>query len=145
MGQLLIAHRGNINGRIEDCENSPNYIFFALDLGYNVEVDVWLVNNKLFLGHDKPQYSTTYNFLTNTKLWLHCKNVEAMEFLSKDASLNAFAHKDDIIITRHGFLWTAPGGIITRRSIAVMPELVSDWDISEAYGICTDYPLCYER
>ena len=50
--QLLLAHRGNINGKQPDRENSPSYILEAIDAGYSVEVDVWLSEGerKLYLG-----------------------------------------------------------------------------------------------
>jgi hypothetical protein len=141
---ITIAHRGNINGSLVWYENRPDYVTETLSLGYDVEIDVWYVKNTLYLGHNEPQYEISYEFLKNPMLWIHCKNVDAMEFLS-GKWLNAFAHKDDIIITPSGYLWTAPGFPITQRSIAVMPEMVTNWDISIACGVCTDYPLLYKK
>lgn len=143
MEKLLIAHRGNINGRIAEKENDPRYVREALSLGYDAEIDVWYIDGQLYSGHDNPRYKIEYVFLIDPRLWIHCKNLEAMEFLS-GKGLNAFAHDDDIIITPNGYLWTAPGFPITKRSIAVMPELANDWDISLAYGICTDFPIRYD-
>jgi hypothetical protein len=142
---LLIAHRGNINGRIEEKENSPSYIIDAIVNGYDVEVDVWYVNNCLLLGHDKPQYQIEDIFLYKSGLWIHCKNVEALEYLANRIKhLNIFMHSDDVVLTSKGYLWTAPGYPITSKSIAVMPELAAGWDISKAYGVCTDYPNDYK-
>lgn len=138
--KIIIAHRGNINGRIEQRENDPLYIQEALSLGYDAEIDVWFVYGQLYSGHDNPQYKIEKFFIFNSNLWVHCKNIEAMEFMS-GKGLNAFAHDDDIIITPNGYLWTAPGFPITSRSIAVMPELASDWNISLACGVCTDFPI----
>jgi hypothetical protein len=141
---IKIAHRGNFAGRLEDKENQPDYILRTLDLGFDVEVDVWLVNDQLFLGHDKPEYPIEYSFLMDTRLWIHCKNLEVANLLSQNATtLNLFLHTEGTCITTQGFLWTAPGGVITSRSIAVMPELTPDWDISGAIGVCTDYPMKY--
>ena len=52
---ILISHRGNINGKNESLENSKSYIKRALDLGYDVEVDVWFNNKTFYLGHDEPK------------------------------------------------------------------------------------------
>jgi len=60
---ILISHRGNIDGKIENLENSPVYIDQSLSLGYDVEIDVWVVEGVLFLGHDKPQYDITQDWL----------------------------------------------------------------------------------
>jgi hypothetical protein len=32
---ILIAHRGNVNGRFESYENEPNYIDLAIKKGYD--------------------------------------------------------------------------------------------------------------
>ncbi len=143
---IQIAHRGNIHGRNELRENHPSYVLNAIDLGYDVEIDVWLIGYGLYLGHDAPQYGIEYSFLTDNAihLWIHCKNIEALAFLSDNIFFNMFYHKDDIVITTKGYLWTAPGFPITDRSIAVMPELSDGWDIHDALGVCTDFPVRYK-
>lgn len=40
---------------------------------------------------------------------------------------------------RNVFNNIAPGLLIGYNSIAVMPELVKNWDISNAKGVCSDY------
>ena len=75
---ILISHRGNIDGKKPERENSPEYILEAIEFGYHVEVDVWYKDNQLYLGHDGPQYETDVAFLKNEKLWCHCKNSEAL-------------------------------------------------------------------
>ena len=49
---VLISHRGNINGPILEMENKPDYIDKAINLGYEVEIDVWYENDKLWLEDD---------------------------------------------------------------------------------------------
>ena len=51
---ILIAHRGNVNGPNPLLENTPEYIDAALKKHYLCEVDVWKINNKLYLSHDVP-------------------------------------------------------------------------------------------
>ncbi len=144
--QKIISHRGNINGADPRHENMPEYISEALGM-FDCEVDFWKVGEELFLGHDTPQYKIDRDFLTNPKLWVHCKNIEAMRYASDYRLLiNSFWHQqDDFTLTTSGYLWTYPGKPLTNKSIAVLPETVKDWDISVAYGVCTDYPLKYER
>jgi hypothetical protein len=43
---ILISHRGNISGRISDLENKPEYIESTLRLGFDVEVDLRIHNDK---------------------------------------------------------------------------------------------------
>lgn len=139
---LLLAHRGNTNGPSQK-ENDPSWIQRALDMGFDAEMDVWHIDDQFFSGHDKPQYKVTFYFLSKKGLWLHCKNIAALEILSNFSKINAFMHEEGVVLSRNGFLLTAPGKEITSRSIALMPELVKDWDISEAYGVCTDFPINY--
>jgi hypothetical protein len=93
------------------------------------------------------------DFLRNYKLWIHCKDLrtlnEALRCLWqpwKPGGVNFFFHgSDDGVLTSRGFIFTAPGKYITPTSIAVMPELVEGWDISNAAGVCTNYPDVYRK
>ena len=164
--QKIISHRGNFKGTSSIEENNPCKVMDVIHGGYDVEVDVWWGEKGLFLGHDIPKYKIDYCFLVNDRLWIHCKNIEAFVFLilrkinkcfnihcknieafvylSQDKKLHLFYHRDGIALTTKGYLWTAPGLLLDKRSIAVMPELVSEWDISRACGVCTDYPEKYK-
>ena len=64
---VLIAHRGNTEGRNIAKENSPLYIDDAISKGFDVEIDLRLVNEQLFLGHDLPQYKIEFNWLNQRK------------------------------------------------------------------------------
>jgi len=135
----IIAHRGNIDGPDPFTENTPLQIERALVKGYDVEVDVWVVGSKYFLGHDKPEKEVSFFFLQTPGLWLHCKNMAAARFLNREP-LNGFVHENQSFVrTSHGYLWTFPGQILHENSVAVLPELVPGWDLSKAYAICTDY------
>jgi hypothetical protein len=140
---LLISHRGNINGSNSLEENNPHQVMNTVYSGYDCEIDLWRTDNGLFLGHDIPKYKIDYHFLVNNHLWIHCKNIEAFVHLSQDKQLHLFYHTDGIAITTKGYLWTAPGLLLGYKSIAVMPEMIGEWDIKGAYGICTDHVLKY--
>jgi hypothetical protein len=146
----LISHRGNINGRIENYENHPDYIDDTIRLGYDVEVDIWVVNGVLFLGHDEPQYGIDINWINERKkrLWIHCKNIQAIEFaywFKDDENLNFFWHQEDILtLTSRGYIWAYPGKQPIKNSIAVMPEIYKD-DITDCIGVCSDYISNYKK
>ena len=82
---ILISHRGNINGKLESYENEPNYIDLAITKGFDVEIDVWVKDGIIFLGHDKPQYGVDFRWFKDriSKLWIHCKNVESVIFFKQ--------------------------------------------------------------
>jgi hypothetical protein len=137
---IYISHRGNINGKIEEYENHPKYIDNAIDLGYDVEIDVWMVEGVLLLGHDEPQYGITQQWLNErvNKLWIHCKNVEAVEWFYAIKSFNYFWHQEDTLtLTSKGYIWAYPGKQPISDSIAVMPEIHND-SLFLCLGICSD-------
>jgi hypothetical protein len=143
---ILISHRGNTNGKFESYENEPMYIDKAISDGFNVEVDVWMVEGQLFLGHDNPQYGVTQQWLNDRhySLWLHCKNIEAMEWFNSFDGFNYFWHENDVMtLTSNGWMWVYPGKQPIKGSIAVMPEIYND-DVSECEGICSDYIINYK-
>jgi hypothetical protein len=143
---ILISHRGNIDGKILETENHPDYIDKAISLGYDVEIDIWMVNGVFFLGHDEPQYKIEINWVDdrNNKLWVHCKNTEVMEFFNKfNYDINYFWHQNDnIVLTSKKFLWVHPGKQPINNSIAVLPEQYND-DIKKCIGICSDFIIKY--
>lgn len=145
----LIAHRGNING-VNSKENSPEYIISTINLGYDVEIDLWIIDNKIYLGHDEPQYQTSLDLLSkyNDNLWIHAKNIEALTFLYNNSHTfkQFFWHQtDDVALTYNNYLWTYPGKLLSERSIAVKPEITSytNDELKKCYGICSDFIINY--
>lgn len=145
---ILISHRGNTNGVFESYENEPNYIDMAIKDGYDVEVDVWYKDGILWLGHDKPEYGVDYNWFEKRSynLWIHCKNLSAMEFFNViGLDFNYFYHTDeDVVLTSKQHLWVYPGNQPIKNSIAVLPELFND-DLSQCEGICSDNIEKYKK
>lgn len=142
---LVIAHRGNINGPNPNEENKPEYIEAAIAAGYDAEIDLWVTEGKLFLGHDEPKYPVTLTWLEkfHNKLWIHCKNIAAIEYMSDAWLFHYFWHESDtMVVTSLRDLWVFPGKQPVRDSIAVMPELYDD-DVSACRGVCTDYAARY--
>lgn len=137
----LISHRGNLNGRIPERENNPDYIDEAIQAGYDVEIDVWLNDGVLYLGHDSIQYEISQLWLNQrvSKLWIHCKDTNAIEWFQRMGGFNYFWHQEDTLtLTSRGHIWVYPGKQPVKGSIAVMPELFND-KISQCFGVCSDY------
>jgi hypothetical protein len=138
---VLISHRGNLNGKIEEKENHPDYIDEAISLGYDVEIDVWMIEGVLYLGHDEPQYGITQHWLNQRygNLWIHCKNVEAMEWFNSIGTFNYFWHQEDTLtLTSKNYIWAYPGKQPIEKSVAVLPEIHND-DVNRCIGVCSDY------
>jgi hypothetical protein len=141
----LISHRGNINGKIIEAENRPDYIDDTIRLGYDVEIDLWVVDGKIYLGHDSFQYEINDEWLNEriNKLWIHCKNVESLNWI-KNTSLHYFWHENDTLtLTSKNYIWVYPGKQPIVGSIAVMPEIFND-DVSSCLGVCSDFIQNYK-
>jgi len=136
----IISHRGNIDGKSK-FENTQNQIYRAIDLGFDVEIDLWVINDNLYLGHDKPTKICGLEFLyyNSDKLWIHAKNTEAVEYLSAQDKLNWFWHdKDKMTITSKGYIWSNIGEYI-KNGITVCLEHTNIPDY--ILGVCTDEPI----
>lgn len=133
---IFIAHRGNIDGPSE-FENSPGQVCYALNLGFHAEVDVWYVDGKFMLGHDKPTYEMGAYLLYHERVWRHAKNIEAFNRMLH-AGVHCFWHdKDDYTLTSKGFIWAYPGKPLSGRGIAVLQKPgLPDF---ECEGICSDF------
>ena len=137
---IIIAHRANVNGIDEKNENRPEAIQKALEMGFHVEIDLWVVDEKLYLGHDKPQYSIDLPFLQNSKLWIHCKNKDALELMNRTEDVHYFWHQTDTYtLTSKGYVWTFVGADLTENSVCVLPKETQD--VRKCYAICTDEPV----
>lgn len=147
----FIAHRGNMIGRNVERENKEDYILECLELGYQCEIDVWIIDNEIFLGHDGPEHKTTIDFIMERKehLWIHCKNEDALNFFVHK-NVNCFYHdKDNYTITSKGIVWGNINSKCISNMICVMPENYQSElefeELSLCIGVCSDYVLFYKQ
>lgn len=141
----IISHRGNLDGPKLDCENNPTYIQSALDLGFDVEIDIWYLDNQFFLGHDSPTYLVDYSWLKqrSNKLWCHVKNFNAIVELSKDSDINYFWHENDkMTLTSKGIPWCYPDNFISNGITVCLGSKIKNIKV---FGICTDQPLSWSK
>ena len=146
---ILISHRGNLRGRISEYENDPSYIQKALSEGYDVEIDVWCTDDGWYLGHNKPTYKVSFDYLKNDKFWCHAKNIKALNGMTGQPDIHYFWHQeDDFTLTSRNFIWTYPGKQLTHNSIVVLPENNNDNSLTmlpkDILGICSDYIVNYK-
>jgi hypothetical protein len=144
---IYISHRGNLSSINPSLENSPKYIEDALQQNYYVEIDLWMQNNKLFLGHDLPQYEIDKAFLNNKYFFVHCKNDEALNIMSNEIlDCEYFWHQEDkYTLTSKNKIWVHPSAKLLKNSICVLPEISRNEDLSLCYGICSDYITRYRN
>ena len=144
MYKILISHRGNINGRVPELENTQDFIQKAIDVGYDVEVDVWIKEGNLYLGHDSPDYRVPYIWLMDRadNLWVHAKNFSALDGMLR-LGVRVFYHQYErhTVIGNTTHIWSHD---LTEANISSIIPLLSIDDINayddrDVHGICSDF------
>ena len=138
----IISHRGNVRGPIPEKENRPSYIDCAIGNGYDVEIDLRIIDGELWLGHDVPQYKVEHSWLQPRKeyLWIHCKDLAA----AKECwEYQSFCHMGDpYTYTSSGKIWLHDLSMKIDNNVII--PLIDDIDYSpmngDPYAICTDHP-----
>ena len=157
---ILYSHRGNINGRTPELENTPGYIDKALASDFSVEVDLWCKDKKFFLGHDVPQTEVSYKWLIDRreKLVIHAKNFEAFglltyQHLNRNEELCVFFHEKEKYALVHncrnshgiiveGVIWAHCLDEINSKSIIPLltsEDVTNHFPTRQVWGICSDY------
>jgi len=150
---IIIAHRGNIDGPDSLQENHPDFIDDALKLGFDVEIDLRIKDGDFYLGHDKPTYKVSLEWIykRKEKLWIHCKDRESLDNLSSSyIDFHYFYHTtDQYTLTSHAIGWICLAQLPIKNAIIVLPEEVSFYDdydrILQCKGICTNKPIFYKK
>jgi hypothetical protein len=141
---IIISHRGNLNGPDCPTENTPAQIDKCIKHKIPVEINVWVENNTIFLGHDDPFVKVDLGFILDRyhMLFVHCKNKEAFEYFLDFPSINCFWHQnDDYTMTSKKQIWTFPRKPTVAKSIIVcQTELETQEYLQKPImGICTDF------
>lgn len=141
---IFISHRGNLNGIILDRENSPEYINEAIEKGYLVVVDVWLVGEDHFaLGNDRPKYLTNIEYIKQNNIICRARSLNTLNALIESRAHCFFQDYERISLTNGGLIWAAPSQSVTPRSIVIMPEHeisnVRTAALLKCAGICSNF------
>ncbi len=153
---IIIAHRGNQMGSVPTKENSPDYIDDAIWSGFDVETDLWFVDNKFALGNKEPQYEVPLNWIIKRKhkLWLHLKNEGAVREISElDVPLIYFCnYRDEFSLISNGYIlhWHKdfPLQKATRKYILPLIQHVDVemYNRKDCGGVISDFPYyCREK
>lgn len=138
----LISNRGNVDGVDMELENTQVYVQEAINKGYDVKIDLWVKDGKLYMGTYEPKAPLDIDWLERNhhKLWLQCRDIEVIsKFTSLDSSghnIHFFWHDTDkVSLTNRGYMWCEPGEIVP-GGIVYQP-VYSD-NIEGFFGVCSD-------
>jgi hypothetical protein len=142
-----VCHRGNLYGPVKEMENNFGVLLQRSIQGYHVEVDVWYRDQTLWLGHDKPEYKITMDWLAKSKRRLiHAKDGLTFEYLLNESGrlaldLHVFYHTDeDYVLSNKGLVICYPGKPLLKGSLCMMPERATytQEELQTCFSICTD-------
>lgn len=142
----IISHRAYIDGEDPDVENNPVAIQALLDVGLQVEIDVWYIDGEYLLGHDSPKYKIQEAFLKQQGLWCHAKNKYALERMLI-SGVHCFWHQtDNYTLTSKGFIWAYPGMETDgKNTVFLFPERYPKIKFKSYDFICTDYVRKFKK
>ena len=83
---LYISYRGIFDGNDYQDSNTPNQIAKAFGMGFSCMVDVWRVDDKLYLGNDQPITEVTARYLQGKKFWINARNTDMQTWLASQSS-----------------------------------------------------------
>ena len=142
-----LCHRGNLTGSVKELENNFGILIQRTLQEYPVEVDVWLHEKNLWLGHDKPEYKVSLDWLASDKRRLiHAKDGKTFEYLLQEAGkraldLHIFYHTDeDYVLTNKGMVICYPGKPLLEGSMCMMPERANykPQELQRCFSVCSD-------
>lgn len=140
----FISNKGNVSGINESRESTEKYIEEAMKQGYDVKIDLWSIDDRLFLGNHIPKYETDKDWIYKwtRKLWIHCKNIDALYFCFECHAHSFWQEYDDYTITTEGMIWARPG-IISPNQFCVMenPDMylkIDDLKNIPKAGVCSN-------
>lgn len=142
----FVSHRGNLTGKEIENENTIKQIEKAINLGFDVEVDVWKVNGQIYLGHDKPENKIDISFLLKNIdwLWIHAKNFDIVSVLVYN-DLHWFWHENDkFTLTSKNKIWTFLD-VFIENAVVNQPNDNSIFWTQKLYKKYNFYAICHDN
>jgi hypothetical protein len=147
---IYIAYQGIYDGTNFQDANTPDQIGRAFNHGFSCMVDVWRVDDQIYLGTDQPLIPVTAEYLRGNRFWLNASNADMYTWLqSQPPKLypNYFQFSNDTesnTPTTSGGQVIVPGNVpLSANNIMFIPELVDRGLLStvkfRCYGVISNY------
>jgi hypothetical protein len=138
-----ILRRGLRYGPDADLENKESELWARIKEGWDIQIDVWCIDGVWWLGRDEPTYKLMDTLLLAlNRVWIHCKNMEALMECRNRIGVNYFTHHNDpATLTSSNWIWCYPGTMAGKHSVCVLPEsqdLLLDM-FDKAGAVCSEY------
>ena len=146
---LYISYQGIYDGTNYEYANTTNQIRNALNSGYSCMVDVWRVDNKLYLGSTQPTTEVTEKYLQGKRFWINVRNSDMQDWIVTQPSalypnyfwFDAPTPPPPYATASNGKLIT-PGTVpINNNSVIYLPEVTDRSYLTtvhlRCYGVCS--------
>jgi hypothetical protein len=154
---FYISYQGIFDGSNYEDANTPKQIGKALSAGFSVNIDVWRIDNKLFVGNNQPTIEVTERYIQGNRFWINAKNADMQDWIETQSSRlypNYFWFQSPTpppayTTASNGKLIT-PGTVpINSNSVMYLPE-IDDRSLFtmvkvRAYAICSTYLTTIRR
>ena len=154
---LYISYQGIYDGQNYEDANTPEQINKALGKGFSCLIDVWRVDNKLYVGNGQPVIEVTEKYIQGNKFWINAMNTDMQEWIvTQPAKLypnyfwfEAPTPPPAYATASNGKLIT-PGTVpINNDSVMFLPEINDRSLFSmvkvKSYAICSTYLYTIRR
>ena len=147
---LYISYQGIYDGKDFEYANTPNQIGKAFNNGYSCMVDVWRIDNKLYVGSEEAPIEVTEKYLQGNRFWLNARNTDMVNWVAAQPRKlypNYFSFSNDTEsndATASGGQIITPGTVpVSNLSIIFLPEIEDRGLLStvklKCYGVCSVY------
>ena len=147
---LYISYQGIFEGQDYPDANTPNQIGKAFNAGYSCMVDVWRVDNQLYLGSYEPMIEVTEKYLQGNRFWINARNIDMQNWIVTQPVKN-YPHyfwsnqpePTSPVTVSSGQIWTPVTVATDPSTIIVLPEIQDRGMLStihlKCYGVCSTY------
>ena len=154
---LYISYQGIYDGQDYESANTPKQINKALGKGYCCLINVWRVDNKLYVGNGQPLIEVTEKYIQGPRFWINAVNTDMQTWIATQSStlypnyftFAASTPPPPYATASNGKLIT-PGTVpINTSSVMFLPE-INDRSLYtmvkvKSYGICSGFLTLIKR
>ena len=154
---LYISYQGIYDGQNYEDANTPSQISKAQQRGFSCLIDVWRVNNKLYVGNGQPLIEVTEKYIQGNRFWINAVNTDMQTWIATQPSalypnyfhFDASTPPPPYATASNGKLIT-PGTVpINTTSVMFLPE-INDRSLYtmvkvKSYGICSGFLTLIKR
>jgi hypothetical protein len=154
---FYISYQGIYDGKDYEDANTPKQISKAQQRGFSCLIDVWRINNKLYVGNGQPLIEVTEKYIQGNRFWINAVNTDMQTWIATQPSnlypnyfhFEASTPPPPYATASNGKLIT-PGTVpINTNSVMFLPEINDRSLLSmvnvRCYAICSTYLFTIRR